>query len=65
MIEYFKKLFADNPKIRKIVGVILITIGLASVLTPFTPVGFLLIVGLEMIGLRLVLQDKIKSWFKK
>ena len=68
MLEYFKKLFEENPRIKKVAGLILVIIGLISILTPFTPVGFLLIIGLEMLGLRFLIGDKfnkIKDWFKK
>ncbi|MDO8590219.1 MAG: hypothetical protein Q7R69_03015 [bacterium] len=65
MKEYFKKIWTDNPKVRKVTGVVLVIIGLLSVITPFTPVGFLLLVGLELLGLRVLLWDKLKGWFKR
>ncbi len=76
MKEYLKKLFSDlrsadgfgkarNPKIKKIVGVILVLIGLAALITPFTPGSWLIFVGLELLGLRFLLWDKIKTRFKK
>ena len=65
MKEYFKKTWNENQKIRKTVGVILVIIGFISVITPFTPVGFLLIVGLELLGIRFLFWEKIRNWFKK
>ena len=65
MKEKIKKVWAENQKLRKAVGVILVIIGLISIVTPFTPVGFLLIVGLELLGIRVLFWDKFKSWFKK
>ncbi|MDP2641816.1 MAG: hypothetical protein Q8P21_00785 [bacterium] len=65
MKEKFKKFWSTNPKIKKATGAILVIVGLISIITPFTPVGFLLIFGLEMLGVRLLLWDKIKSWFKR
>ena len=59
-----KKIWAENQKLRKFIGVILIIIGGLSIITPFTPVGFLLIVGLEMAGIRFLFWDKLKDWFK-
>ena len=65
MLEYFKKLFEEKPILKRIIGIILVIIGLASILTPFTPVGFLLIVGLEMLGLRFLVWDKLREWLKR
>jgi hypothetical protein len=53
-----------HPKFRKIVGVFLVIIGILSIITPLTPVGFLLVVGLELLGIRYLVWDKIKSYFK-
>ena len=64
MKEKIKKFWDENPRIRKVIGVFLITIGLLSIITPFTPVGFLLILGLEILGIRFLVWDKIKNWFK-
>ena len=50
---------------KKAVGVILIIIGLLAFVTPFTPGSWLIFVGLEFLGLRILFQDKIKVWFKK
>lgn len=65
MKEHFKKIWTENPKVRKIVGVVFVVIGLLSVITPLTPVGFLLILGLEILGIRVLFWDKLKNWFKK
>lgn len=65
MKEYFKKIWTRNPKIRKTIGIFLIVIGLISIITPFTPVGFLLVVGLEILGIRALFWNKIKDRFKK
>jgi hypothetical protein len=65
MKEFFKKIWSENPKVRKITGAVFIIVGFLSVITPFTPVGFLLLVGLEILGIRLLFWDKLKKWFKK
>jgi hypothetical protein len=49
---------------RKIAGVILIVLGLAALLTPLTPGSWLILVGLELLGLRILLQDKLLAWAK-
>jgi c-di-AMP phosphodiesterase-like protein len=38
--------------IKKIVGVILIIVGLFALLTPFTPGSWLALIGLELLGIR-------------
>lgn len=60
-----KEKLLSNKKFRKIAGVTLVVIGIISVLTPFTPVGFLVLVGLELLGVREVALDKIRSWFSR
>jgi len=64
-IEKIRKFLDFNPKTRKAVGIVLIIVGGLSIITPFTPVGFLLIVGLELLGIRYLLWDKIKSRLRK
>ena len=63
--SYLKKVFFENPKIKKTIGVILALVGLAALLTPFTPGSWLIFVGLELLGLRFLLWDKIKQRLKK
>jgi len=65
MKNFFKTLWINNSKIRKTVGVIFVIIGLLSIITPFTPVGFLLLVGLEILGIRFLFWDKLKDWIKR
>ena len=61
MKEKIKKIWTESPKVRKTTGVVLVIIGLISIITPFTPVGFLLIVGLEILGVRALFWDKFKK----
>ncbi len=65
MKEFFMRTWLASPKIRKISGVFLVIIGFVGLVTPFTPWGVLFFVGLEILGLRLLLLDKIKNLFKK
>ncbi len=51
--------------IKKIIGLALIIIGVAAFFTPLTPGSWLAIIGLEMIGVRLLFFDKIKAWWSK
>lgn len=53
-------------KILKIaLGVVLIILGVVAVLTPFSPGSWLALIGLEILGLRLIFQRKILSWTPK
>jgi len=47
--------------LKKILGVILIILGLVALLTPLSPGSWLALVGLEILGLRLVLQRRFMS----
>ncbi|MFH1170413.1 MAG: PGPGW domain-containing protein [Candidatus Vogelbacteria bacterium] len=51
--------------IRKIIGVFLIIIGLLALVTPFTPGTWLIFVGLEFFGFRILFLEKIKAWFRR
>lgn len=51
--------------IKKAVGFLLLLIGLIALLTPLTPGSFLIFIGLEFLGIRILFLDKIKNRFKK
>ena len=51
--------------IKKIIGILLIVIGLLALITPFTPGSWLIFIGSELLGFRLLFLDKIKAWFQK
>ena len=51
--------------IKKTIGILLIVIGLLALVTPFTPGAWLVFVGLELFGFRMLFWDKIKLWFQK
>jgi hypothetical protein len=44
--------------IKKLLGVFLVIIGLAALLTPLTPGSWLALIGLELLGLRLLIEKK-------
>jgi hypothetical protein len=48
--------------VRYTVGIILILVGLFALLTPLTPGSWLALVGLELLGLRILLRDKLLAW---
>lgn len=47
---------------RIVIGTILIVLGLAALLTPLTPGSWLALVGLEVLGLRVLLRDRLRAW---
>ncbi len=53
-------------QIKKIVkytiGVILILLGLAALLTPLSPGSWLILIGLEFLGLRILLENRLWRW---
>jgi hypothetical protein len=49
---------------KTIVGVILIILGLVALLTPLSPGSWLILVGLELLGLRILLEGKLLAWAK-
>jgi hypothetical protein len=56
--------------IKKVIGVILIIIGLAALFTPLTPGSWLALIGLELLGIRLLffrrfLNDRQKAVFDR
>ena len=53
-----------NPALKKAVGVILLLAGLFALLTPLTPGSGLIIVGLELLGIRILFLERVKGWLK-
>lgn len=48
-------------KPKKVLGIILIILGLAALVTPFTPGSWLAFIGLELLGIRIVAQEKTEE----
>ncbi|MSR73053.1 hypothetical protein EXS61_00375 [Candidatus Parcubacteria bacterium] len=65
LFKIIKEYIHNRPKIKKVVGVILILIGITAFLTPLTPGSWLAIIGLELLGVRILFFDKFKFWKKK
>ena len=63
--KIIKEYIYNRPRIKKVVGVILILLGLAALVTPLTPGSWLALIGLELLGVRILLSDKLKFWKKK
>ena len=45
-----------------IVGVVCIVLGFAALVTPLTPGSWLILVGLELLGLRILLENRLWAW---
>jgi hypothetical protein len=51
-----------NKVTRTIVGVILIFLGFLELVTPFSPGSWLILIGLEFLGLRILLENRLWAW---
>ncbi len=51
--------------LRKILGVICILLGLFALVTPFTPGSWLVLVGLELLGLGFLIPKKVRAYWEK
>ena len=60
-VENVKNYLKQRPIIKKVVGVILILLGITALITPFTPGSWLIFVGLELLGFRLFFYDYLKK----
>jgi hypothetical protein len=49
---------------KKLVGGLLILLGVLALVTPLTPGSWLIFVGAEMLGLELIYWKKIKAWWE-
>ena len=49
---------------KKALGIILIILGFLALITPFSPGSWLILVGLELLGLRFLLEDKMPAFLK-
>ena len=57
----YKELQESKSPIKIVVGVILIILGFIALITPLTPGSWLIFVGLELLGFRLAVWEKIKD----
>ena len=65
LLKTIKEYIHNRPKIKKTVGVLLILLGFAVLVTPLTPGSWLAFIGLELLGVRILFSDKLKFWKKK
>jgi hypothetical protein len=48
--------------VKKGVGVALVLLGFLALVTPLTPGSWLIPIGLEFLGLRILLEDRLRGW---
>lgn len=48
--------------VKKTIGVVLVILGLVALLTPATPGSWLIPIGLELLGVRILLAKKLLVW---
>ncbi len=66
MYEKAKQFTLERPKLKRVVGVVLILAGIFALFLPVIPGIVLLIIGLELLGLRLLAIDRfIEKTLKK
>lgn len=63
MNEIFEQI-KNKPKLKILIGVSLVILGLLIHLIPLMPGSWLIVIGLEILGIRLLLQNKLKERFK-
>lgn len=64
-LDKIRTILTNSPRLKRVVGIVLVLVGLTALLTPLTPGSWLIFVGLELLGLRFLLWDKIKQRFGK
>lgn len=65
MVDKLRQYSIARPKTGRVIGWILVVFGFVMLVTPLTPGGSLFFVGLELLGLRIIGIEKIKSLFRK
>jgi len=58
IVDRVKSFAARYPRLRVVLGVSLIILGLAALFTPLTPGSWLALIGLELLGFRILLKKK-------
>ena len=64
-LQKIKDYAHNKPTVKKTLGIILILIGFIALITPFTPGSWLIFIGLELLGVEVLVSEKFKFWKKK
>ncbi len=54
-----------NPRLKLLIGLLFITLGLLALVTPLTPGSWLVFIGLELIGIRILAWRRFVQWLRK
>jgi uncharacterized protein YqgC (DUF456 family) len=65
LFDIVKEYIHARPYIKKVVGIILVLVGFIALVTPLTPGSWLAIIGLELLGVRILFFDRFTFWNKK
>lgn len=65
MYEKAKNYTLLRPRLKKTLGVAFILLGALAVVAPIIPGAPIVFIGLELLGLRLVFLDRVKTRFRK
>jgi hypothetical protein len=65
LFDVCKEYIHARSYIKKVVGIILVAVGFIAFVTPLTPGSWLAIIGLELLGVRILFFDRFKFWNKK
>jgi len=58
LIKILEDYVCDRPKTKKVIGILLIVVGLIALLIPLVPGSWLAFVGLEFLGIRALIVRK-------
>lgn len=61
MFEKVKQFTHTHPRLKKIVGVVLVVFGLFALIAPLVPGAVLALVGLELLGIRLAFFERFRK----
>jgi len=65
LLKTIKEYIHNSQKIKKVLGIILIFVGLVAIITPVIPGIWILVIGLQLLGIHILFLDKLKFWRKK
>jgi hypothetical protein len=58
-----RRRFHKYPRLIKWIGYACVVIGILAFFTPFTPGSWLALVGIEILGIRVIITKKLKPFF--
>jgi len=62
MSSYIKTL---DPRTKFLIGILFILLGILALVTPLTPGAWLIFVGLELIGIRIIAWRRFLDWLTR